>query len=91
VNNAVKHSNCDYIEISLTRDAAADGLIHFKVTDNGTGVDPEAPGRGIGLQIMAYRAKIIDAQFNIDTGLKGTQIHVVLNSSVLEKKENIPV
>lgn len=91
VNNAVKHSNCDYIEISLTRDAAADGLIHFKVTDNGTGVDPEPPGRGIGLQIMAYRAKIIDAQFNIDTGLKGTQIHVVLNSSVLEKKENIPV
>lgn len=90
VNNAVKHSNCDYIEISLTRDAA-DGLIHFKVTDNGTGVDPEAPGRGIGLQIMAYRAKIIDAQFNIDTGLKGTQIHVILNSSVLEKKENIPV
>jgi len=90
VNNAVKHSNCDYIEISLTRDAA-DGLIHFKVTDNGNGVDPEPPGRGIGLQIMAYRAKIIDAQFNIDTGLKGTQIHVILNSSVLEKKENIPV
>ncbi|MGM0654312.1 MAG: cache domain-containing protein [Thermodesulfobacteriota bacterium] len=90
VNNAVKHSNCDYIEIFLTRDAA-DGLIHFKVTDNGTGVDPEPPGRGIGLQIMAYRAKIIDAQFNIDTGLKGTQIHVILNSSVLEKKENIPV
>ncbi|HKL81780.1 MAG TPA: cache domain-containing protein [Desulfobacter sp.] len=90
VNNAVKHSNCDYIEISLARDAA-DGLIHFKVADNGTGVDSEPPGRGIGLQIMAYRAKIIDAQFNIDTGLKGTQIHVILNSSVLEKKENIPV
>jgi len=90
VNNAVKHSNCDYIEISLARDAA-DGLIHFKVADNGTGVDSEPPGRGIGLQIMAYRAKIIDAQFNIDTGLKGTQIHVILNSSVLEKKENISV
>ncbi len=90
VNNAVKHSNCDRIEISLTRDAA-DGLIHLKVTDNGTGIDPEPSGRGIGLQIMAYRAKIIDAQFNIDTGLKGTQIHVILNSSVLEKKENIPV
>jgi len=90
VNNAVKHSNCDRIEISLTRDAA-DGLIHLKVTDNGTGIDSEPSGRGIGLQIMAYRAKIIDAQFNIDTGLKGTQIHVILNSSVLEKKENIPV
>ncbi|WP_020587930.1 cache domain-containing protein [Desulfobacter curvatus] len=80
VNNAVKHSNCDRITISLVRDAA-DGLIHLSVTDNGTGIDPEPSGRGIGLQIMAYRAKIIDAQFNIDTGPKGTQIHVVLSSS----------
>ena len=93
VNNAVKHSNCDRIEISLIRDAA-DGLIHLKVTDNGTGIDAEPPGRGIGLQIMAYRAKIIDAQFNIDTGPKGTQILVILNSPAsikIDKKENIPV
>jgi signal transduction histidine kinase len=75
VNNAVKHAKCDRINIDLSRDAA-DGQIHLKVTDNGTGIDPEPSGRGIGLQIMAYRAKIIDAQFNIDTGPKGTQIHV---------------
>nr|WP_170299838.1 cache domain-containing protein [Desulfobacter hydrogenophilus] len=75
VNNAVKHSNCDRIKIALIRDGA-DGLIHLTVTDNGTGIVPEPSGRGIGLQIMAYRAKIIDAQFNIDTGPKGTQIHV---------------
>ena len=89
VNNAVKHSNCDHIEISLTRDAA-DGLIHLQVTDNGTGIDPEPSGRGIGLQIMAYRAKIIDAQFNIDTGANGTQIHVTLSSIILKKKERAP-
>jgi len=75
VNNAVKHANCDRINIDLSRDGA-DGQIHLKVTDNGTGIDPEPSGRGIGLQIMAYRAKIIDAQFHIDTGPKGTQIHV---------------
>ncbi len=75
VNNAVKHANCDRINIDLSRDGG-DGQIHLKVTDNGTGIDPEPSGRGIGLQIMAYRAKIIDAQFNIDTGPKGTQIHV---------------
>ncbi len=75
VNNAVKHSKCDRINIDLSRDGA-DGQIHLKVTDNGTGIDPEPSGRGIGLQIMAYRAKIIDAQFHIDTGPKGTQIHV---------------
>jgi len=80
VNNAVKHSNCDRIEIALTRDAA-DGRIHLAVTDNGTGIDPDPSGRGIGLQIMAYRAKIIEAQFNIDTGSKGTQVLVILSSS----------
>lgn len=89
VNNAVKHSNCDRIHIALTRDAA-DSLIHLKVTDNGSGINPDPSGRGIGLQIMDYRAKIIDAQFNIDTGPKGTQIHVILSSSVLEKKERVP-
>ncbi|WP_289021256.1 cache domain-containing protein [Desulfobacter postgatei] len=75
VNNAVKHAKCDRINIDLSRDGA-DGQIHLKVTDNGIGIDPEPSGRGIGLQIMAYRAKIIDAKFNIDTGPKGTQIHV---------------
>lgn len=84
VNNAVKHSNCDRITISLVGDAA-DDQIHLRVTDNGTGIDPEPSGRGIGLQIMAYRAKIIDAQFVIDTGPKGTQIHVVLSSSAPDK------
>nr|WP_319494087.1 cache domain-containing protein [uncultured Desulfobacter sp.] len=81
VNNAVKHSNCDRIDIELIRDRS-DGLIHLTVTDNGTGIDPDPSGRGIGLQIMAYRAKIIEAQFNIDTGPKGTQVQIVLSASV---------
>ncbi len=89
VNNAVKHSNCDRIHIALTRDAAG-SLIHLTVTDNGSGINPDPSGRGIGLQIMDYRAKIIDAQFNIDTGPKGTQIHIILSSWVPEKKEHIP-
>lgn len=89
VNNAVKHSNCDRINIDLSRDAA-DGLIHLKVTDNGTGIDPEPSGRGIGLQIMAYRSKIIDAQINIDTGPKGTQIHVSMVPVKIDEKENAP-
>lgn len=92
VNNAVKHSNCDQIVIDLNEDAT-DGLIHLSVTDNGTGIEPNSSGRGIGLQIMAYRAKIIDAQFNIDTGPNGTQILVVLSASARiknDQKENVP-
>jgi len=89
VNNAVKHSNCSRIEIALARDGA-DGRIHLKIIDNGTGIDPEPSGRGIGLQIMAYRAKIIDARFNIDTGPTGTQVHVSLGSATPEKKAPVP-
>ncbi|WP_321417934.1 cache domain-containing protein [uncultured Desulfobacter sp.] len=93
VNNAVKHSNCDRIIIAFNEDAA-DGLIHLTITDNGTGIDPDSSCRGIGLQIMAYRAKIIEAQFNIDTGSKGTTILVILSASArmkIDKKENVPV
>ena len=79
VTNAVKHSECNWIQIALTRDGA-DGLIHLKVTDNGAGIDPDACSRGIGLQIMACRAKVIGGQFNIDTGPRGTQIHVIVSS-----------
>ncbi len=86
VNNAVKHSNCNRINITLTRDET-DSLIHLTVTDNGCGMNPDPWNRGIGLQIMAYRAKIIDAQFNIETGETGTQIHVILSSSDPDKKQ----
>ena len=79
VNNAVKHSHCTKIQIVLSRDKA-NGPVHLQVSDNGTGIDPAPSGRGIGLQIMAFRAKIIDAQFNIDTGPGGTQIHVIVSS-----------
>jgi signal transduction histidine kinase len=84
VNNAVKHSKCDHIDIVLTRDAP-ENLIHLKVTDNGSGINPDPSGRGIGLQIMAYRAKIIGAQFSIDTGPRGTQVSVILGSPAPDK------
>ncbi len=88
VNNAVKHSGAKKVNIFLERETLADGsgLIHLRVTDDGKGIGTCRSGRGIGLQIMEYRAKIIDAQFNIDTGTWGTQIHVSLNPVLWEKE-----
>ena len=81
VNNAVKHARADRILVSLELEAAEEPgrEIHLAVLDNGCGMAAEGEGRpGIGLQIMAYRARIIDAQFQVETSTQGTGIHVRL-------------
>lgn len=94
VNNAVKHAGADKVNIKLflENQGRADEQLHLVIQDNGCGIQSGRVGRGIGLQIMAYRAKIIDAQFEIDTGPnKGTAIHVSLTqaaSPLLEEEHS---
>ena len=78
VNNAVKHSDADKIKLFMQRE---NGIIHLCVQDNGKGMDPVMRTRGIGLQIMAYRAKIIDSRFEISTDKHGSSIDVYLKNS----------
>lgn len=90
INNAVKHSKASLVEISLTLENKGEPseLIHLCVHDNGQGINDDGSTRGIGLQIMEYRAKIIDAQFYIDSGSNGTRIHVRLSrTATMTKKE----
>ena len=90
INNAVKHSKGSLVGISLTLEnkGKSSEQIHMCVHDNGQGIDDLGSTRGIGLQIMEYRAKLIDAQFYIDSGPEGTRIHVLLNRAVsVTKKE----
>ncbi|WP_022664307.1 cache domain-containing protein [Desulfospira joergensenii] len=86
VNNAVKHSKAGLIRISLQVEnkGTASERIHLKIQDNGQGIDWNRKGNGIGLRIMEYRAKIIDAQFNMDTDARGTKIHICLDQAVQE-------
>lgn len=75
VNNAVKHAGGDRILVSLNMDG--EKRVHLAVTDNGRGMPGEEDRTpGIGMQIMAYRARIIDGQFQVETSHRGTQIHV---------------
>jgi PAS domain S-box-containing protein len=63
VNNAVKHSRGNRIEVRLSE---VRNLITLKVIDNGKGIDQNlraAPG--MGLRIMEYRADLIGANLNI--------------------------
>jgi PAS domain S-box-containing protein len=90
LNNAVKHSKASLVRISLTLENKGEPseLFHLCVHDNGRGIKDDGSTRGIGLQIMEYRAKIIDAQFYKESGPEGTRIHVrLIRSASVMKKE----
>ena len=77
VANAVKHAHAREISVCLKR---RDNRIHLKITDNGRGFSPAAPTRGMGLQIMRQRAKMIGATFGLETAPDGgTTIRLTLN------------
>jgi signal transduction histidine kinase len=66
VHNALRHARAKRIEIAISR---AEGRTVMTVQDDGAGI-PEAllrdPNRhGMGLRIMAYRARTIGAEFAI--------------------------
>ncbi|GMV93541.1 MAG: hypothetical protein AMXMBFR82_33190 [Candidatus Hydrogenedentota bacterium] len=63
VNNAAKHGTPGSIEIRLTSD---DGSLSLSVEDDGIGLDPsEQPNGGLGMNIMAYRASVIDGKLEL--------------------------
>ncbi|KAA0887963.1 PAS domain-containing sensor histidine kinase [Oryzomonas rubra] len=87
VSNAVKHSGCSRIRISLDCPRGAGRLT---VRDNGAGLAPsQSTNNGMGLRIMRYRAVIIGATFEVkgQPG-KGTSIVCKIPSSKICTKEH---
>jgi PAS domain S-box-containing protein len=77
VQNAVKHADSDTISIRLY---CTDKRIHLQIADDGKGLPVPLESNGIGLQIMPFRSKMINADFRIDSGAKtGTAVNVFLN------------
>jgi signal transduction histidine kinase len=78
INNAVKHSGGNHIDVSLERD---DHVIRLIISDNGMGgfLDKEDEQKGIGLRTMEYRCKMIGAGVSIQsTAAEGTTITCTL-------------
>jgi len=68
-NNAVSHGQAERIEISLSG-VVGKGLL--SVRDNGVGLPGEAlHGEGIGLQTMAYRARLIGGSLEVRRQVPG--------------------
>lgn len=75
INNAVRHSQGDSIEVRLDRDMDA---LRLEIRDNGIGMKPAAGARGSGIDNMRTRARLIAAQFNCGSDGTGSFVRVRL-------------
>jgi len=78
ITNAVRHGKARHINVRL--DSTADEII-LTIIDDGIGLPENARnGNGLGLRIMAYRASMIGATFNIErqSSLGGTRVTCTL-------------
>jgi signal transduction histidine kinase len=85
LNNAVRHARPRQVVVSLGR---SDGRLRLAVEDDGVGL-PERPprGRGMGLQIMQHRARLIGANMEIRRGDSGgTVVEVFLPTNHLTEQ-----
>jgi PAS domain S-box-containing protein len=69
VNNAIRHGRASRVTISLS---TGRGAMTLRVDDNGIGIASTPPGgAGMGLQIMAYRARLVGASLDVRPRLAG--------------------
>ena len=85
LNNAIKHGQATRMAIRLFRDK---GTVVLSISDNGVGFPDKPNKKGIGLNIMEYRASTVGASFGIETlRNRGTVVRCVFGEkSVFAEK-----
>ncbi len=85
VLNARKHAEARELDISLTRDSAAEAIM-LSVRDDGCGFDVRAPARGrLGLQTMRERAEACGGTLEIHSGHgRGTHLKATVPAGAIE-------
>jgi signal transduction histidine kinase len=78
ITNAIKHGKAGNIVIHLERKA---DVLRLEIVDDGVGLPANARStQGMGLRIMAYRASMVGASFNVERmPTRGTRVTCVLN------------
>jgi signal transduction histidine kinase len=71
VNNAVKHSKAEKIQVLITQEGEK---LFVEINDGGCGFDPASGSSGFGLDNMKARAQVLKAELNISSGQQGTTI-----------------
>jgi signal transduction histidine kinase len=69
INNALKHSDADNIELSIRID---EKLVRIKIVDNGRGLRPSGAAQtGFGIDGMRQRSRTIGARLRIENRRRG--------------------
>jgi signal transduction histidine kinase len=86
ISNSVRHGKARHINIGL--DSADDETV-LTITDDGTGLRKNVrPANGMGLRIMAYRASMIGAKFEIESLPEcGTRVTCTLPAAAINSTE----
>ena len=64
LTNIARHSGAQEVDVEL---AAENGHVELRVQDDGAGFEPSAIDRGLGLDGMAERARLVGGQLRIDS------------------------
>jgi len=64
LNNIARHSGAGAVAVALTRQ---NGSVSLEVADDGRGFDPHSEDRGLGLDGMAERARLVNGEFDIQS------------------------
>ncbi|GEJ44916.1 MULTISPECIES: sensor histidine kinase [unclassified Chryseobacterium] len=81
INNILKHSKAKNVSIQLEDDCEK---LHISISDNGKGFDTNIIQDGSGLKNMELRARLIHAEFTIQSQLnKGTQTLITYHKNLL--------
>ncbi|HEV8574311.1 MAG TPA: GAF domain-containing sensor histidine kinase [Dehalococcoidia bacterium] len=76
LNNALKHSGAERIDVSLT---IVDGKVTLSVADDGKGFDPfdaQARATRLGITSMKERAEALGAELRIESSETGTRVQL---------------
>lgn len=76
VNNAIKHAYPDFIDVEISR---AGNRLQLSIVDDGLGLDRDNLLDCGGIQNMQIRARLLDAQLQIESGPQGKGTHVCLS------------
>lgn len=81
LQNALRHARASSITIALLAD---ENIITLTVSDDGCGLPEHRPRRGLGLEIMDYRAHAVGATLTVRRGEKhGTVMRCTLSRDAL--------
>ena len=60
----VRHARAQSVSVDIAR---VDGSVALEVADDGAGFVPGNEDRGLGLEGMAERARLVDGEFDIES------------------------